>query len=64
MLEQCKEMERLKVSIIILGISEMRWSCFNFSYFNDHRIYYSGTTASGVHEYGVGVIVINKKSLN
>lgn len=49
-----KEMDRL--SIDVMGISEMRWTDSGQCMIEDHKIYYSGST-TGQHINGVGIIL-------
>uniref|UniRef100_A0A8D9ASD9 Craniofacial development protein 2 n=1 Tax=Cacopsylla melanoneura TaxID=428564 RepID=A0A8D9ASD9_9HEMI len=49
-----QEMTRMKIDI--LGISEMRWLGSGSCVMDDHTVLYSGTS-SGIHEYGVGMIL-------
>lgn len=49
-----REMDRL--SIDIMGISEMRWTDSGQCIINDHQIYYSGNN-EGEHRDGVGIIL-------
>lgn len=52
-----EEIERMSIDII--GVSEMRWQESGNIYIDDYRVTYSGKTG-GKHEYGVGIIFDSK----